>query len=61
MLFSGVPDPVFKNKKIYFPITEFYHKNYTENITLTEQFERWQSYFVLYYHTIFDKKVSRLI
>jgi len=40
MLPPGVPDPVFKNKKIYFPSTEVYHKNYTENITLTEQFER---------------------
>jgi len=39
MLFSGLQDPVFKNKKIYSPSTEVYHKNYTENITVTEQFE----------------------
>jgi len=36
---SGVHDPVFKNKKIYFSSTEVYHNNYTENIALTEQFE----------------------
>jgi len=39
ILTSGLPDPVFKNKKIYFPSTEAYHKNYTENQSLTEQFE----------------------
>jgi len=39
MLFSGLQDPVFKTIYIYFPSTEVYHKNYTENITLTEQFE----------------------
>jgi len=36
---SGVLNPVFKNKKIYFPSTKVYHKHYTENITLIEQFE----------------------
>jgi len=36
----GVMKPVFKNKKnIYFPSTKVYHKHYTENITLIEQFE----------------------
>jgi len=39
ILTSGLPDPVFKNKKIPFPSTAVYHKNYTENISLTEQFE----------------------
>ena len=39
ILTSGVPGPVFKNKKIYFPSTAVHHKNYTENISLTEQFE----------------------
>jgi len=34
---SGVMNPVFK--KVYFPSTKVYHKNYTENITLIEQFE----------------------
>jgi len=32
----GVIDAV---KKKYFPSTKVYHKNYTENITLIEQFE----------------------
>jgi len=36
---TGVNDPVFKNKKIYFPSTKVYHKDYAENITLIEQFE----------------------
>jgi len=36
---SGVLYQVFKNKKINFPATKVYDKNYTENITLTEQFE----------------------
>jgi len=35
----GCDEPVSKNKKIYFPSTEVYHKNCTETITLTEQFE----------------------
>jgi len=39
IIMSGVSDPVFKNKKMYFPSTAVYHKNYTENISLTEQFE----------------------
>jgi len=43
----GLMNPVFKNKKIYFPSTAVYHKNNTENISLTEQFEHQQSYFVL--------------
>jgi len=34
----GAHDPILKIK-IYFPSTKVYHKNYTENITLTEQFE----------------------
>jgi len=33
MLMSGLPNPVFKNKK------DTVLKNYTENITLTEQVE----------------------
>ena len=36
MLSSGLPGPVFKNKKIPFPSTAIYHKNYTENISLTD-------------------------
>jgi len=36
---SGVSDPVFKNKKMYFPSVAVYYKNYTENVSLTEQFE----------------------
>jgi len=44
---SGLPDPVFKNKKIPFPSTAVYHKNYTENMNLTEQFDHLQSYFTL--------------
>jgi len=39
ILTSGVPDPVFKNKKIYFPSAEAYYKHYSENISLTEQLE----------------------
>jgi len=39
MISSGVLDPVIKNKKLYFPSTAVYHKNYTENVTLIEQFE----------------------
>jgi len=27
---SGVMNPVLKNKKIYFPSSKVYHKNYTE-------------------------------
>ena len=38
-LTSGVPDTVVKNKKIYFSSTAVIHNNYTENISLTEQFE----------------------
>jgi len=47
ILSSGLPDPVFKNKKIPFPSIAVYHKNYTENISLTEQFEHLQSYVTL--------------
>ena len=36
MLSSGLPDPFFKNKNIPFPSTAVYHKNYTENISLTD-------------------------
>jgi len=39
ILTSGLPDPVFKNKKMYFPSTKVYDKNCTENISPTEQFE----------------------
>ena len=39
ILTSGVPDPDFKNKKIYFHLAAVYHKNCTENICLIEQFE----------------------
>jgi len=39
LLLSGLPDPVFKNKKMFFLYAEVYHNNYTKNITLTEQFE----------------------
>jgi len=40
ILSSSLLDPVFKNKKkIPFASTAVYHKNYTENINLTEQFE----------------------
>jgi len=45
--FVGCDEPGFKNIYIYFPSTKVYHKNYTENITLIEQFEHQQSYFVL--------------
>jgi len=37
-LSSGLMNLVFKKKK-YFPLTADHHKNYTENISLTEQFE----------------------
>ena len=47
ILTSGVPDPVFNNKKICFPSTAVYHKSYTENISLTEHFEHQQSHFTL--------------
>ena len=47
ILSSGLLDPFFNNKKIPFPSTAVYHKNYTENISLTEQFEHLQSYFTL--------------
>ena len=58
ILSSGLPDPVFKNKKIPFPSTAVHHKNYTENISLTEQFEHLQSYFSLIWYD-FWWKVSR--
>ena len=58
MISSGLPDPVFKNKKIPFPSTAVYHKNYTENISLTEQFEHLQSYFTLMWYDVWWK-VSR--
>ena len=47
-----------KIKKIPFPSTAVYHKNYTENISLTEQFEHLQSYFTLIWYD-FWWKVSR--
>ena len=38
--FVGFDEPSFKkNIYIYFPSTADHHKNYTENISLTEQFE----------------------
>ena len=44
ILSSVLPDPVFKKKKKKpFPSTAVYHKNYTENISFTEQFEHLQS------------------
>jgi len=38
MIASDVPGPVFKKQNLL-SLTEVYHKIYTENITLTEQFE----------------------
>ena len=58
MISSGLPDPVFKNKKIPFPSHAVHHKNYTENISLTEQFEHLQSYFTLIWYDVWWK-VSR--
>jgi len=39
ILRSGVHDPVFKKKYIYFSTITDNHKNYNENIRLTEQSE----------------------
>jgi len=39
ILSPGLLDPVLKIKKIPFPSTAVYHKNYTENISLTQKFE----------------------
>jgi len=47
--------PVFKNKKVCFPSSAVYHKIYTENISLTEQFEHQQSYFTLISYDFFIK------
>ena len=47
MISSGLPDPVFKNKKIPFSSTAVYHIDYTENRSLTEQFKHLQNYFTL--------------
>jgi len=39
ILTPGVPDPVFKNETNILYSTSVYHKKYTENISLTEQFQ----------------------
>jgi len=56
--YVGCALSAFKNKKIHFPSTAVYHKNYTENTSLTEQFEHLQSYFILIWYD-FWWKVSR--
>ena len=54
ILSPGLSDPVFKNKKIPFPSTAVYHKNYTENMS---HWAVWAlaKLFCAVNHTIFDE------